>query len=108
MYDHWSSDLERIWLERFELPASRVKGLTTCFSDWFKKRGFHNHDDIYIEYSSKTQHTSVSFNHQVLDKVCDDEYFGRGMMVEDFFKDKDNLVDLLPTLWTTQYDHDNN
>lgn len=102
MHDHWLADLVATW-KSLDATPERIEMLKKCFSDWFLNRGFHNHDVVIVEVSSRTQHTSGLYNAERL-APCTDPLFGRGFIIHEFVEDENLIVDLLPTLWNKEYD----
>jgi len=107
MHDHWLANLVELWTN-WGATADRVAALKKCFSDWFLLCGFHNHDDIYVEYNSKTRATRAMDNGKPLPPPCADPLYGRAIVSHEFYENGNLVADLLPTLWNTEYDSEFN
>ena len=104
MHDHWLSDLVDLW-KSYGATPERISTLKQCFSNWFLHHGFHNHDDIFIEYNSKSKATRATINGDDSLKPCADPFFGRAFVSHEFLENGNLAADLLPTLWNTEYDN---
>jgi len=103
MHDHWIGSLVDLW-QSWGATGDRLTSLKKCFSDWFLHTGFHNHDDIFIEFNSKSHFTKAIDNGKALEPTCTDAMFGRAIVEHEYFENGNLAADLLPTLWNTEYD----
>jgi hypothetical protein len=103
MYDHWLKDLIVLWEKDYALPPERVEACRQCFYAWFHN-GFHNHDDFFLEYNSRTKFTKAYENGKHVPPACQDPMFGRAFIAHEFLENGQLAADLLPTLWNTEYD----
>jgi len=104
MHDRWLSGLVDVW-KQYDIPPQRMESLKNCFSDWFLKRGFKNHDTVFMEFSSRTHFTQPKYNEEKL-PACQDPLFGKAFVMHEFLENGEIVVDLLPTLWNSEYDDD--
>lgn len=102
MLDHWIADLIAIWRAKL-LEDKHVEALKNAFEGWFKDRGFHNHDVVKLEFSSRNLATYGLANKEKL-TTCPDPEMGYAFVQHEFRENGDLFVDLLPTLWNEEYD----
>ena len=105
MHDHWLDSLVDLW-KGWNAPPERIVTLKSCFSAWFLHQGFHNHDEIFIEFNSRNKVSRCVDNGKPLNPPCNDPMFGRAIVTHELYENGNLVADLLPTLWNTEYDND--
>jgi len=103
MQDRWLGDLETLW-KSYQVTEDNFKKLKSCFTTWFKQRGFQNKDNLFLEMSAKSETTKAINNGVTLSPICADRLFAKAVVTHELLENGELAVNLLPTLWNTEYD----